>query len=132
LGDVRRLQRGYLPDGITNGEELEMLISLNAKLVRAEKAWAQWLPSVVADFVMNSEACASEDAGGNWADRLLAASATKLGRRIARQIRRELSRPRAIQSEGCTYSRDVQGPDPHKHDSEDCSLPVHLRTGRHL
>jgi hypothetical protein len=127
LGDVRRLQRGYLPDGITNGEELEMLISLNAKLVRADKAWAQWLLSVVADFVTNREACALEDAGGKWADRLLAASATKLGRRIARQIRRELSRPRAVQSEGCTRSCDVQDPDSRK-PAEDCSLPISVRT----
>jgi hypothetical protein len=41
LGDVRRLQRGYLPAGITNWEELEILISLNAKLARADRAWAQ-------------------------------------------------------------------------------------------
>jgi hypothetical protein len=130
LGDVRRLQRGYLPDGITNGEELEMLIPLNAKLVRADKAWAQWLLSVVADFVTNREACerSFEDGGGKWADRLLAASATKLGRRIARQIRRELSRPRAMQSEECIKSCDVQDPDPRKPDPDDCSLRINLGT----
>ena len=50
LGDVRRLERAYLPEGITNGEELEMLISLNANLVRADKAWAQWLLSAVPGF----------------------------------------------------------------------------------
>jgi hypothetical protein len=128
LGDVRRLQRGYLPDGITNGEDLEMLISLNAKLVRADKAWAQWLLSVVTDFVTNREACTLEDAGGKWADRLLAASATKLGRRIARQIRRELSRPRAKQSKGSVQSCDVQDPDPRKPDPDDCSLAINLGT----
>ncbi len=130
LGDVRRLQRGYLPDGITNGEELEMLISLNAKLVRADKAWAQWLLSVIADFVTNREAFGRsfQDAGAKWADRLLAASATNLGRRIARQIRRELSRPRATQSEGCTQSCDVRDPDPRKPDLDDCSLPINLGT----
>jgi len=51
LGDVRRLQRGYLPGGITNWEDLEILISLNAKLARADRAWAQWLIPVVSDFV---------------------------------------------------------------------------------
>ena len=55
-GDVRRLQRDYLPGGITNHEELELLISLNAKLVRADKAWAQWLVAAVAEFVANGEA----------------------------------------------------------------------------
>ena len=128
LGDVRRLQRNYLPGGITTHEELEILISLNAKLVRADKAWAQWLLSVVADFVTNLEACALEDAGGKWADRLLAASTTKLGRRIARQIRRELSRPRTKQAEGRTQSCDVQDPDPRKPDRDDCSLPINLGT----
>ena len=99
LGDVRRLQRGYLPDGITNGEELEMLISLNAKLVRADKAWAQWLVSVVADFVTTREASRRpfEDAAEKWVERLLAASTTKLALRIARQVRRELARLRAIE-----------------------------------
>lgn len=128
LGDVRRLQRGYLPDGIKNGEELEMLISLNAKLVRADKAWMQWLPPLVADFVTNRETCALEDGGGKWADRLLAASSTKLGRRIARQVRRELSRPRATQSEECTQRCDIQDPDPREPDPDDCLLPINLGT----
>jgi hypothetical protein len=99
LGDVRRLQRNYLPGGITNREELEILISLNAKLVRADKAWAQWLISAVAEFTKMPKACDRSfgDAGGKRVERLLAAPATKLGLRIARQIRRELTRLRAIQ-----------------------------------
>jgi hypothetical protein len=95
LGDVRRLQRGYLPGGITN-RELEILISLNAKVIRADKVWAPWLVSVIADFVTKREPCESfEDPAAQWVERLLAASATNLGRRIARQIRRRL---RAAQS----------------------------------
>lgn len=99
LGDVRRLQRGYLPGGITNGKELDILISLNAKLVRADKAWAQWLVSVVADFVTTREASRRpfEDAAEKWVERLLAGSTTKLALRIARQVRRELARLRAIE-----------------------------------
>src|SRR5262249_18694824 len=98
LGDVRRLQRNYLPDGITNSEELELLISLNTKPVRADKAWAQWLVSAVADFIKTRKACerSLDDAADKWVERLLATSATKLGLRIARQIRREGSRLRAI------------------------------------
>jgi hypothetical protein len=99
LGDVRRLQRGYLPGGITNREELDILITLNAKLVRVDKAWAQWLVSVLADFVTTREASRRpfEDAAGKWVERLLAASTTKLALRIARQVRRELARLRAIE-----------------------------------
>jgi hypothetical protein len=99
LGDVRRLQRGYLPGGITNRQELDILISLNAKLVRADKAWAQWLTSVVADFVTNEASGRPfEDAAEKWVERLLAASTTKLALRIARQVRRELARQRVLQS----------------------------------
>jgi hypothetical protein len=100
LGDVRRLQRDYLPGGITNREELEILISLNAKLVRADRIWPQWLVSAVADFVKTRESCqrSAEDTATKWVQHLLAASTTKLGLRIARQIRRELLRLQAVQS----------------------------------
>src|SRR5262249_38639974 len=130
LGDVRRLQRNYLPSGITSCEELEILISLNAKLVRADKAWAQWLVSAVADFIKTRKACerSFEDAADKWVERLLATSATKLGLRIARQIRRELSRLRAIQltpaGEG-VQTCDVQQPrqvEVPEYDPDDCSL----------
>jgi len=133
LGDVRRLQRGYPPGGITNREELEILISLNAKLVRADKAWPRWLVSVVADFVVTREACERpfEDAAGKWVEGLLAASATKLGLRIARQIRRELSRLRAIQSmhagEG-VQSSDVQ--QPRQIRAPECDSDKSLRNNR--
>ena len=130
LGDVRRLQRNYLPGGITNREELEILISLNAKLVRADKVWAQWLVSAVAIFIKTRKASerSLEDAAGKWVERLFATSTTKLGLRIARQIRRELSRLRAIQlaraGEG-VQACDVQEPGQVKvpeYDPADCSL----------
>jgi hypothetical protein len=111
LGDVRRLQRNYLPGGITKREELEILISLNAKLARADKVWAQWLVSAVAEFVKRRESCerSFEDATGKWVQHLLSAPATKLGLRIARQIRRELSRLQAIHSTGeSVQASDVQ------------------------
>jgi hypothetical protein len=99
-GDVRRLQRDYLPGGITKREELELLISLNAKLVRADKTWPQWLVAAVAEFVANQQAGEHPvgEATGEWVGRLLAASTTRLGRRIGRELRRELGRRRGIQS----------------------------------
>ena len=101
FGDVRRLQRSYLPAGIANGEELELLISLNAKLDRVDKAWAEWLVPAVRDFVVTRQGCEhrTEDAG-KWVERLAAgyASVSKLGRRLARQLHRELSRLRTVQS----------------------------------
>ncbi len=120
FGDVRRLQRGCLPTGIRTREEAEALIALNAKLVRADRTWAQWLVGAVADFVAKHDECEqSEGATAEWMAPLLAASApaTNLGRRIARQIRRELVRLRADRSTSadqpgpvCVRSGDVQEP----------------------
>lgn len=101
FGDVRRIQRDYLPTGITSREELTLLIALNAKLDRADKAWAEWLVPAVRDFVATSQRCEhpTQDAG-QWVECLVAgcASATKLGQRIARQLRRELAQLRIVQS----------------------------------
>jgi hypothetical protein len=100
FGDVRRLQRGCLPTGISSRDELETLISLNSKIGRADKTWAQWLVPAVVDFVATGQGCGPpiEESAGKWVDSLLAASPTNLGRRIARRIRRELARLRAIES----------------------------------
>jgi hypothetical protein len=99
-GDVRRLQRDHLPGGIKNREELELLISLTARLVRADRAWAQWLVAAVASFVAKREPGEHPitEAAGEWIGRLLAASTTSLGRKIARQVRRELRRQDGIRS----------------------------------
>jgi hypothetical protein len=99
-GDVRRLQRDYLPSGITNPTELELLISLNAKVVRADKAWTQWLVASVAEFVSKQEVHEHQikEAARECVGRLLGASTTSLRHRIVRQVRREVERPQGIQS----------------------------------
>ena len=99
-GDVRRLQRDYLPGGVTSCEELELLISLNTKLVRADKAWAQWLVASVVEFVAKREVHEhpGKEAIGKWLGRLLAALTTSVGRRIARRVRCELARQHSVQS----------------------------------
>ena len=106
-GDVRRLQRDILPSGIANRKEAELLISLNAKLARADKAWAQWFVAAVAQFVANQEVGEhpGQETAGEWIGRLLAASTTRSGRRIARQVRRELERRHSIQSTDATDTR---------------------------
>jgi hypothetical protein len=135
-GDVRRLQRDYLPGGIASREELELLVSLNAKVVRADKAWAQWLVASVAEFVAKREAREHpiEEAAGECVGRLFAASTTSLGRRIARQVRRELGRRQGIQSTNSDQpshkggrSNGIQQPaqsgEP-ENDQDKCSLQV--------
>ncbi len=91
-GDVRRLQRDILPSGIFSRDEAELLIALNAKLVRADKAWAQWLVAAVAEFVANGELSERpvKDVTAEWIGRLGAASPTRFGRSIAHKLRRAL------------------------------------------
>ncbi len=117
FGDVRRLQRSLATE-IMSRQTLEALIALNGKVERTDKAWAEWLVAAVADFVANAQACEAsiESPEGAWLEDLLAGSATKLGRRIARQIRSELAR-RAITSGSekphyreCPWRYNVQHP----------------------
>jgi hypothetical protein len=102
FGDVRRLQRDHLPEGITTRDNAEILIALSHKLTRADKAWAQWLAVALARWL------GSQDVSVQDTDSLLAAppAATALGRRIVRTIRRELPKlmadePGPIQAEPC-------------------------------
>ena len=41
FGDLRRLQRDILPDGITTREEAEVLIALDQAIERIDKAWTE-------------------------------------------------------------------------------------------
>ena len=113
FGDVRRLRRSCLPDGIRDRQQAAALISLNANLDRADKTWGEWLVAAMADFANHERGDAIDDAGGEWLELLLTATkpATNLGRRIARQVRRELARLRDIQATGadesCEGNRDL-------------------------
>lgn len=91
-GDVRRLQRDILPFGILLREEAELLIALNAKVFRGDKAWAQWLVAAVAEFVVNADGSeqAVKKATGEWIGRLVGTSSTRFGRSIAHKLRRAL------------------------------------------
>ncbi len=98
FGDVRRLQRDCLPNGIATREEAESLVALNASLVRADKAWAEWLVPALAQFVSAQQSAdiSGADAAGAWLRALFAASASSaaLGRKIARCLRqREPEQP---------------------------------------
>ena len=96
FGDVRRLQRDCLPGGITNREDAALLIALGDRLVRADKAWAQWLVAALARWLAAPERSdmSLQDAAKAWLESLPAAlpDATRFGRRIGRQIRRELAK----------------------------------------
>lgn len=103
FGDVRRLQRNCLPTGITSRAEAEALICLNGKVGRADKTWAQWLVTSISTFAATRERHGVvADAGTvEWLERLLRTTTveTGLGRRIARELRREVARLQADASQ---------------------------------
>ena len=93
FGDVRRLQRDVLPDGIASREEADVLIALDRDIGRIDPAWTDWLVGSLVDYVVWGERptgyitadkatwiTAALDGGGR---------ATKTARLIAREIARE-------------------------------------------
>jgi hypothetical protein len=52
FGDVKRLQRDILPDGISSREEAELLLSLVQTVGRADRAFGDWLVATMVDFVV--------------------------------------------------------------------------------
>jgi hypothetical protein len=96
FGDVRRLQRDVLPDGVSSRDQAELLISLDAEVARADGSWTDWLVAAIIDFAVWREdpAGAVESDAAQWLKDRLAAGGTltKAARRIAREIRREAER----------------------------------------
>ncbi len=93
FGDVRRLQRDVLPEGISSREEAELLLRLDGQVARADAAWTDWLVGAITDFVVWGErpTGAVESEAALWLKNLLNATGapTKAARRIAREIRHE-------------------------------------------
>src|SRR5215213_2763204 len=52
FGDVRRLQRDILPDGISSRDEAELLLTLAQAVNRADRAFSDWLVATMVDFVV--------------------------------------------------------------------------------
>ena len=52
FADLRRLQRDILPYRITTRQEVEMLLSLDATVERADRDWRQYLIPAVAQYVV--------------------------------------------------------------------------------
>jgi len=101
FGDVRRLHRDYLPDGISSRAEAEMLLELDTKIDRADIAWTDWLVATIVEFAVGSEPpIDGAVATGAWLKGLLAGTSkpTRAGRRIARELRRTADRVEPIDS----------------------------------
>lgn len=104
FGDVRRLQRDYLADGIGSREDVELLIALDHEIARIDTAWERWLVSMVVDFVVWVErptGIVSEETA-EWLASMLKGDRegpTKTGRLIAREVAQEAA---AFENEALT------------------------------
>jgi hypothetical protein len=96
FGDVRRLQRDILPDGIPSRAEVELLLGLDARVARADSAWTDWLVAAIVDYVVWVERPTGSvpEEASRWLNGLLLIEGrpTRAGRRIAREIRQEAER----------------------------------------
>jgi hypothetical protein len=95
FGDVRRLKRDILPDGIASREEAEALLGLDRAVTKADAAWERWLVTTIVDFVVWAErptGIVDEDTALWLAAALRAHAGTRAGKRgrlIAREIAEE-------------------------------------------
>jgi hypothetical protein len=51
-GDIKRLQRQVLPDGVMTREEAEALLVIDRSVGRVDPAWAAYLSRTIMDFVV--------------------------------------------------------------------------------
>jgi hypothetical protein len=93
FGDVRRLQRDILPEGVTSREEAELLITLDRSVLMADRSWDDYLVETIMDYVVWVEEPTGsiDDDTVLWLAEVLSSGGalTKNGRLIAREVARE-------------------------------------------
>src|SRR4051794_22990204 len=108
FGDVQRLQRDILPDGISSREEAELLLTLEQTISRADRAFADWLVATMVDFVvwgLRPTGTVDAETAAWLAPFLVGQGATKTMRRLARELAAE-----AEQGGTALPSPDLNGP----------------------
>jgi hypothetical protein len=111
FGDVRRLQRDILPDGLMTREEAELLLALDRSIGRADRAWSEFLVGAVVEFVVWSErptGQVDEDMTRWLAGVLGSGPLTRSGRLITLEIAREANsgtaQPEGMEAEAAAPS----------------------------
>jgi hypothetical protein len=94
FGDVRRLQRSILPDGVMSREEADLLLALDRSVVKADRTWTDYLVATIVDFVVWVERPTGfvDDDTALWLAETLSSGGalTRTARLIAREIAREV------------------------------------------
>src|SRR3954453_16682986 len=123
VGDVKRLQRDILPDGIGARAQAELLLTLDQTVSRADRAFADWLVAMMVDFVVwGVRPTGSVDAAtAAWLTPFLVGQrATKTMRRLARELAAEAEQGGTAlpspalngASEDCASAQGAVGPMP--------------------
>jgi hypothetical protein len=91
FGDVKRLQRDILPDGISSRQEAELLLSLEQSVDRADRAFGDWLVAMVDFVVWGMRPTGNVDAqtAALLTPFLVGLRTTKTMRRLARELAAE-------------------------------------------
>src|SRR3954452_2873020 len=92
FGDVKRLQRDILPDGICSREEAELLLTLDQTVSRADLSFADWLVAMMVDFVvwgLRPSGTVDAETAAWLTPFLVGQRATKTMRRLARELAAE-------------------------------------------
>jgi hypothetical protein len=87
FGDLRRLQRNVLPNGIGTREEAEALLDLDQSVSRADPDWPGWLSSALKAFAISRDGVDTQKVA--WLADRLAARRTKAAQALARQLTTE-------------------------------------------
>ena len=92
FGDVKRLQRDILPNGISSRAEAELLLTLDQTVSRADRAFADWLVAMMVDFVvwgMRPTGTVDAETAAWLTPFLVGQRTTKMMHRLARELAAE-------------------------------------------
>src|SRR3954464_8325060 len=92
FGDVQRLQRDILPDGISSRAQAELLLALDQTICRADRAFADWLVAMMVDFVvwgLRPTGTVDAETAAWLTPFLVGQRTTKTTRRLARELAAE-------------------------------------------
>ena len=95
FGDVQRLKRDILPDGISSRAEAELLLTLDQTVSRADRAFADWLVAMMVDFVvwgLRPTGAVDAETAAWLTPFLVGQRTTKTMRRLARKLEAEADR----------------------------------------
>jgi hypothetical protein len=92
FGDVKRLKRDILPDGISSRDEAELLLILAQSVGRTDRAFGDWLVATTVDFVvwgMRPTGTVDAETAAWLSPFLVGQRTTKTMRRLARELTAE-------------------------------------------